>query len=347
MQRRTVMSLTIDKSKIAIIILAYADFESFELTLAAYSKFLSENHKIFILQNGRDTYDCERTYKTAKRYESLFPNNITVVDWIKPDVPYLSIKKLLNSDTMKEFDYIIKVDDDAFPLVPEWFDKLVECYEKSYDKYGVDLAYVTSFVNNNPWGFNEILDVMDLKREYFEKIARDHVVGCKRDDIEHTKIIPANEIYTGCCGTVWGNPYISRWLHKKTTFYPEKMISATKGLGYKEVDSNKRYSINCMLFKKDFWNSIDCKKKDDELMCLLYCRKYNDKIVADLSNPFIHLFFFSQRNENKDLLPELRKVYEEFLKLPYPISLCPLKEYENENRLRFLEDSYLRKNIKR
>jgi hypothetical protein len=34
---------------------------------------------------------------------------------------------------------------------------------------------------------------------------------------------------------------------------------------------------------------------------------------------------------------EIRRYYQDRLDLPFPISLCPLKEYENENRLRFLE----------
>ena len=60
------------KNKTAIIILAYADFESLEIALACHARFLDKESKIFILQNGRDTYDCERTYQVGKRYEELF-----------------------------------------------------------------------------------------------------------------------------------------------------------------------------------------------------------------------------------------------------------------------------------
>ena len=69
------------KKKLAIVILAYADYESLELALATHSKF-SVNHgvPIFILQNGRGTYDCERTYAVAKRYQQLFPKIIKVID---------------------------------------------------------------------------------------------------------------------------------------------------------------------------------------------------------------------------------------------------------------------------
>lgn len=52
----------------------------------------------------------------------------------------------------------------------------------------------------------------------------------------------------------------------------------------------------------------------------------------------VHICFFTQREENRDLLPQMRLAYERFLKLPFPIAMCPLKEYENENRLRWLEN---------
>ena len=115
----------------------------------------------------------------------------------------------------------------------------------------------------------------------------------------------------------------------------------SNNVNYKEANSNQRYSINCILFKKELWNTIG-DGTDDEMGFFNYCRTQNKKIIADLSNPFIHQFFFTQRDENKDLIPKIRKVYEEFLNLPYPISLCPIKEYENENRLRFIEKTYLK-----
>ena len=334
------MNTKIDKNKVAIVMLAFADFEALEISLAAYSKFLKGKTQLYILQNGRGNYDCERTYKVALRYQNLFPKNIKVVDWIKPDVPYNSIKTLLNSEEMTSFDYICKVDDDVFPITEDWLDKLIKCYENSAEKYGEDLAYVTPLVNNNPWGFKETLNIFNLENEYFEKYGREHIVGSKFE-FEPQKLIPANEIYPGWAGTVWRNPHISRWLHENTTFNPEKFIELTKNQGYKEANSNQRYSINCILFKKELWNTIE-DGTDDEMGFFNYCRTQNKKIIADLSNPFIHQFFFTQRDENKDLIPKIRKVYEEFLNLPYPISLCPIKEYENENRLRFIEKTYLK-----
>ncbi len=335
--------MNIDKKKIAVVMLAYADFESTEIALAAYSKYITDDMQFYILQNGRDTYDCERTYRLGKRYEQLFPENIKVVDWIEPGNPYISIKTLLESEEFAQYDYICKVDDDVFPLHKDWLDKLIHCYEQSYEKYGDKLGYVTSLVNNNPWGFKETIEIFNLQDEFFEKIARKHAVGFKGWEKEPYKIIPSNEIYTGCAGTVWANPYISRWLHKNTTFFPEKFLLLTENLSYKEVNNKQRYSINCMLFKKDFWTHlIDNSMNDDEFMTFKYCCDNDLKIISDLSNPFIHLLFWIQREENRDLLPQIRTIYENFLNLQYPISVCPDKEYENENRLRFIENTYFK-----
>lgn len=327
----------IDKSKVAVVLLAFADFEALEISLANISKTINDGFALFILQNGRGTYDCERTYRVAKRYEQLYPDNIMVIDWIPQGHAYNSIKLLLEAPLMEKYDYICKIDDDVFPLRNNWLDKLIECYDNSKEKYGDSLAYVTGLVNNNPWGFKETVEVCGLKNEYYSKIARFHMAGSENDSEEPLVACSKEDIYTGCCGTVWGNPYISRWLHEKTSLQPQKFLSKTKGLGYKNVDETKRYSINVIFFKKELWSDIDIGSFDDEHMFREYCRRNNKKIIADLSDPFVHICFYTQREENRDLMPKFRSVYEKWLKLPYPISICPNKEYENENRLRFLE----------
>ena len=59
-------------NKTAIAILSYSDFESLEISLSLHAKYNNHNADIFILQNGRGTYDTERTYRIAKRYENLY-----------------------------------------------------------------------------------------------------------------------------------------------------------------------------------------------------------------------------------------------------------------------------------
>jgi len=331
------------RNKVAIVLLAHSDFESLEISLAAHTKFLPEDVKIFILQNGRGSYDCERTYRVARRYADLFPRNVTVVDWIEPQVAYHAIKSLLSDDCMSKFDYICKVDDDVFPITHDWLDTLCKCYENAHSQYGNDLAYVTSLVNNNPFGFVQLVEKTHLGEEYFAKIAREYIVGvpreyapCHRSEYPE-RLLPKSELSSFAYGTGRRNPYVARWIHSKTTLDADGFIEMTQNLADVEVDATERYSINLMMFPKQFWNDIDCGNSSDEFCSHMYCRENNKKIIAALNVPSVHLFFQGQRDENKDLIPAIRDYYQSWLDLPFPISLCPLKEYENENRLRFLE----------
>ena len=68
-----------------------------------------------------------------------------------------------------------------------------------------------------------------------------------------------------------------------------------------------------------------------------YCLKNNKKIIANLRIPLCHLFFYTQRNENKDMVQQFRDCYTKFLNLPFPISICSDRTIELENRIRFME----------
>ncbi len=330
------------KQKLAIVILAYADYESLELALATHAKFSTNaGVPIYVLQNGRGTYDCERTYAVACRYHYLFPDIIHVIDDINPGIPYHSLKMLFDSKRFAEYDYIIKLDDDVLVLTEDWVDKLCECYVTEKECCGKELAYVTSLVNNNPYGFKKIIENSDtLSKEYFLKIARKHLVGSSPyDAYAPYRILPKTEIASGSNGTVWRYPYIARWLHKKTTLVPQEYVEFAKKLGKEEVNNKERYSINCMLFEKSLWTDISDGGSDDEHMFHAYCLKLNKKIIADLSIPMVHLFFFSQRAECRDMIDELRDVYTNYLQLNFPIALCGNRMIEIENRLRFMESN--------
>lgn len=224
-------------------ILSYADYESLELSLAVHSKsFLhisssGKRIKLYILQNGRNTYDCERTLSVALRYQNIFPEDIEVIT--APQAPYYSIKDLIYSHRFVDIDYIIKLDDDVFPLSDTWLDDLCECYSQSYAKYGTNLAYINSLVNNNPYGFKKTLEVMGLTDLYFERYARVHLSGSVSDPV----ITPKEEIATDAGGTVWRYPYLARFIHEQTTLRPQEFIAATKNLGYERINEKEKFSI--------------------------------------------------------------------------------------------------------
>lgn len=334
------------KKKTAIVILAFADYESLELALASHAKYsIGSGVDIYILQNGRGTYDCERTYQVAKRYHNLFPKNIFVVDYIKPGAPFSSLQVLFKSKEFKKYDHIIKLDDDVMVLTPDWVDKLCSSFIRNKNKFGDELAYITSLVNNNPYGFKKIIDnSQKLSEDYYKNIARDHLVGPDCDDsFAAYRILPKDRIYDGANGTIWRYPYIARWLHKNTTLQPEEYLKLSSKLGEEEVNNKERYSINCLLFDKKLWtdelSNVEEDCVDDEHLLHAYCLKHNKRIVANLSIPMIHLFFFSQRNECKDMIDELRDFYSKYFNLPFPITICSNRLIEIENRLRYLEQN--------
>lgn len=326
------------KKKTAVVILAYADYESLELTLAAHTKFTPKDIKIFILQNGRGSFDCERTYQVAKRYQQLNPMNMVVVDTIPPGIPYFSLKTLFAAPEFSQFEYIIKMDDDVFPLTSTWVEDLCKCYLESEEEFGSKLAYVSSLVNNNPFGFKKILDIFNLWEEYKNIYSRDHFVGIDKNSTYNPyRLIKKGGVSAGGFGTIWCNPYLARWIHEKISLNPDFYVQKTKNLGYEEFNAKERYSINCLLFKKNLWFEIDDGGSDDEFMLQKYCLRNAKKCVINLAIPMVHLFFYSQRLENKDLIDKFRSVYTKWLGFPFPISICQNKLYDIEERVKFLE----------
>jgi hypothetical protein len=321
---------------VAIILLACRDYEAMELALACHAAYLPEGVQFFILQNCRGTYDAERTLAVARRYEQLFPRTISVVDDIPPGPPYQSIATLLASTRCADIDLICKVDDDAFPIAHGWLGALLAGWEEANTASNQPLAYVSPLINNNAWGFPQTLDAMGLREAFMVETAREHRVGSGTLDAPF-EIVPPSEIRTGDHGTIWGYPYIARWLHERTTLEPDRFIAATRDLASTEIPNQDRYSIGCILFRKQLWALIDNGGIDDEHMLHQYCKQNNERIVCVRSVPFVHMSYFSQREENRDLVELARMVYEPRLKHPFPIATRSSRLLEIEARLRWLE----------
>ncbi len=325
-----------NQHRLAILMLACRDYEAMELALACHTTYSMPEIPLYILQNCRGNYDAERTLEVARRYARLFPKQIHVIDHIAPQAPYHSIADLLNSDIFKPYDLICKVDDDAFPITPDWLPKLIKCWQESETRYGDKLAYVTPLINNNNWGFVETIEAMGLKETYFSTMAREHYAGLD-NAYSRRRLIPASQIATGTDGTIWGLPYLARWIHEQTTLQPERFIAATTSLAPKSIPSEDRYSIGCIMFRKPLWNAINDGGTDDEHMMHMHCRKRNLMIICERSIPFIHIAYFSQREENRDIVEKAKAVYAERLQLPFPIGLRQSRQLEIEARLRWLE----------
>ncbi len=328
------------KKKTAIVILAFENYDSLELALASHARFsVPAGVPIFILQNGRGTYDTERTYALGMRYQELYPETIRVIAHIPPQKPYSAFKQLFDDSLFSEYEYIIKLDDDVMVLTPDWIDKMLSDYVQAYEENGDRLAYITSLVNNNPWGFKKTIESNEtLSRDFFANQARTHMIGSPYNDpLYPSRIVSENTIYDGGYGTIWHLPYITRWLHERTSLRPEYFVDSTKNLSTVEIDPSVRYSINCLLFRKSLWDDISTGEADDEGMMHLYCMKHQKLIIADLAVPMVHIAFYSQRAEIRDMMPAFRTVYTKYLALPFPIAMCSDKLADMEDRLRYLE----------
>ncbi len=324
--------MNIELQRVAVLILACQDYEALELSLACHTAYAPDDVTIHILLNCRSSYDSLRSQKVARRYAALFPKNVKVIENIPPGPPYKSIKKLLNSPEFQNYDLICKVDDDTFPISHGWLQKLVACWIEEHQKND-KLAYVTPLINNNNWGFPTVLDVMGIRDRYFQEVARPHLVGPP----ESAELREANQIDPAGHGTIWRYAHIARWLHNETTLKPQEYIDATAGKPRKMIPHKDRYSIGCILFRRSFWDEIDDGGNDDEHMMHTYCAKNESLIVCETSVPFVHLSYYTQRDENRDLITSTKLLYEQRLALRFPISMVATRELEIEERLRWLE----------
>jgi hypothetical protein len=324
--------------RMAIVILACRDYAALELALASQMVYRPPGVPFFVLQNCRGGYDAERTLGVARRYERLFPGVVNVVDDIVPGDPYRSIKMLLSKPEFAEIDWVCKVDDDAFPIAHQWLNHMVEAYESAERGNAGKLAYVTPLINNNGWGFPQVMRAMNLEQEYFATQAHPHFVGSGSSGRFPLRIVPAEQIETGTNGTIWGYPHIARWLHERTTLQPDAFITATQALEPCDVPAQSRYSIGCILFRKSLWAAIDDGGHDDEHMMHVYCERNDLRIVCVRRVPFVHLAFFTQREENRDIVDAAHALYGPRLGHPFPLALYAGRERENEARLRWLEE---------
>jgi hypothetical protein len=325
-----------DKSKVAILMLACRDYEALELSLACHMAYGNRNVPFFILQNGRGDYDAERTLQVAHRYSSLFPETIRVIDSVPPNSPYASISTVLQSNLFSGYDLVLKVDDDVFPIAPGWVENLVACFQQQKQIHGSKLAYVTPLINNNIWGFEQTINAMGIADRYFAEVSRPHCVGSGHGN-DPVRVIPADQINVGTCGTIWRYPYIARWIHQETTLQPDRFVAATAGLSPVEFPSKERYSIGCIMFEKNLWATINDGGTDDEHMVHMHCLRNALKVICCRSVPFVHLAYFTQKEENRDLMQPMRDLYQKRTGHPFPISLYSSKELDIESRLRWIE----------
>lgn len=288
----------------AVLLLTCTDFEAMEIVVDRLLRTTPEQVPIYILSNcsgltGSDV--CEDMARIAS-----FANTGRV-RWIAPrkrQPAYRGILQAIRKDISET--YIVKFDDDVFPVRDGWLEALAETYARQDPER---IAYVTGLVNNNPYGFSRLVQLPDLSETYAAMMDHPHAAGTEIPQYDSVQIFEPGEVHPGSHGTVWRLPQLARWIHEETTLQPERYAQMVAGLGETKFDSTVRYSINVMYFHRDLWAKIDDGTHDDEQLLHIYCTEHDKDIVVREDVPFVHLYFGPQKRYLRDLLPKVREVY--------------------------------------
>ena len=110
----------------ALVVLAAFDYESLQLTLQSLNHTVDANEKIVVILNGKRNFATERTERLAREWASRNINNRFVVRPLcAGSVPYFGLTEIIqNYETLKDVEFICKIDDDIIPLKKSWLPNL-------------------------------------------------------------------------------------------------------------------------------------------------------------------------------------------------------------------------------
>ncbi len=290
--------MDVSHSNRAVVVLAAYDYEALNLTLNMLDITLDPNEKVVVILNGKRCFNGEMVERVARDWAIINQKNRHVIRPLCSGGDALfAIKEVLStSSILKDVTYICKIDDDLIPLNKGWLDSLANCY-KEQTLAGQNPAFTTGLINNNAWGFKQLVELFNKQEEYSYLMPSKSKSG--------TGIVHGGEIADGFCGTVWEYPYLAWWIHQWTSLSPEDFIEKTKGLSCKQIPADTHYSIGQMFFEKNFWLQLNTRKyftTFDELLIHKHCQDQNLTKWAVMHEPAIHLFYYVQRVPNKDLI---------------------------------------------
>lgn len=300
------MNSTLLNSNRAIVLLAAYDSISLYLTLQALDHTISKNEKVIIILNGKHGIRSAYVEDVARNWTESSQNRFVVKPLNYGNDPYQSIKEILdNFEPLNNVKYICKIDDDLIPLKSGWLDSLNYEYEQRHKKDKV--GFVTSLINNNAWGFSELLTIFDKREEYRKIMNYESTSG--------EGLVAVGDVANGVNGTIWQYPYLAKWCHTWTTLNLNSYIDKTKDLPSKIISPQTHYSIGCIFFEKNFWDKIgpiNNKTNFDELSIHLYCKSNDLLKIAVMNQPMVHLFYFVQRKANISMIPAFASSFSDF-----------------------------------
>lgn len=296
-------------NKHCLVILASYEYETLQLTLKALDHTIVEqNLPVVIILNGAINYNASKVERIAREWAGSNTNRYVVRPLSAGKEPYFALQEVIKDfPIIQQCDYILKIDDDLIPLKKGWVSDLAKLYNDMENQHG-NIGFVTGLINNNSWGFKELVSLYDKWEEYKKFMNFSSLAGGKKE-----RAVNAGEIDTGVNGTVWQYPALAAWLHTWTSFDIPTLIDKTKDLTFKEIDLDLHYSIGCTYSKKDIWlNIVNKKTSFDELLIHEYCRDNKLRKFALLHQPLLHLYYHVQRISNAYLVPDFIKSFSAF-----------------------------------
>ncbi|HRE51956.1 MAG TPA: hypothetical protein PK339_11070 [Flavitalea sp.] len=326
--------------KHCILILVSYEYESLQLTFKGLDHTVDPSVPIIIVLNGaRFSYKGAKVEQHCRAWASQAENRYVIRPMASGREPMYAIQEVISrSPILKDIDYVLKIDDDVIPLKKGWDIDLANCYFEQEKLHG-KIGFTTGLINNNCWGFKELLSIYDKWDEYTRFMNHPSVAGAAQD-----KVVNIGEVDAGRNGTIHSYPALAAWLHGWTSFDIDSFVEKTGNGGIKEVDLDIHYSIGCMYSHKDLWEEVKVTKASnfDELLIHEYCQANKLRKFAVMSQPMLHLYYFNQRLINAYLLPEFIKHLSVFFKdesiLDVKLATAEDRAYEVEDQLKTLKD---------
>lgn len=310
--------------KRAVVLLAAYDAASLYLTLKALDHTLSRDEMVVIILNGKRGVRSAFVEDIARNWAQGNSNRFVVRPLNYGNDPYNSIKEIiLEFEPLQRKEFICKIDDDLIPLKKGWLDNLYYTYLEREKESKV--GFVTSLINNNAWGFQELIRIFNKEEEYKEIMNYSSTSG--------EGVVKAGHISNGVNGTIWQYPYLAKWCHGWTLLDIQNYLSKTESLLSKEISLDTHYSIGCIFFRKDLWLDVEKINKIvnfDELAIHMYCKQNSLKKIAVMNEPMGHLYYFVQRKANSTIFPLFAESLSEYWK---DDSFFLYPKYDNETLL--------------